>query len=161
VTPLLPPEEAFAPYHSALLTPPLRERQGDVLLLAQECIARFNALYNKTVQEIAPEAVDFLVHYAWPGNVRELKNVIQRAVLVAPGSVLTVDLLPERVRDAAATKSPGPPDAVRLGMTLSDMEREHIAMILASTGGNKKAAAQILGISRRALYNKLKRYNLR
>ena len=140
--------------------PPLRERHGDILVMAHEFIARFNSTYNKTVAEIAPETAHVLERYPWPGNVRELKNAIQRAVLIARGQVLTPDLLPERLCDRnelpAATARPSFPS----GMTLSEVEREHIANTLTSTGGNKKRAAELLGISRRALYNKLERYQL-
>jgi DNA-binding NtrC family response regulator len=79
---------------------------------------------------------------------------------MAQGSVLTADLLPDRVRNAPEAPEPEPPDPVQLGMTLSEMEREWIARALAATGGNKQATAHLLGISRRALYNKLKRYDL-
>ena len=140
--------------------PPLRERQGDILLMAREFIAQFNVTYNKTVEEIDPETAHVLERYPWPGNVRELKNAIQRAVLIARGRVLTTDLLPDRIRGCD-----GVPSAVLLppfqpGMTLSAVEREHIANTLALTGGNKKRTAEVLGISRRALYNKLERYQL-
>jgi transcriptional regulator with PAS, ATPase and Fis domain len=140
--------------------PPLRERPGDVLLLAWEFVSRFNAMYNKTVQEMAPETIHFLEQYAWPGNVRELKNVLQGAVLMAQGRVLTADLLPARIRKAPEANEAVLSNPVRLGMTLSEMECAHITTTLAALGGNKKATAQMLGISRRALYNKLKRYGL-
>lgn len=140
--------------------PPLRDRQGDILLLAREFLSHFNAMYHKTVEALAPETVHCLEQYSWPGNVRELKNVMHRTVLMAQSSVLTADLLPDRVRNMTEAQEPIPPDPVRLGMTLSEMEREWIIMALAATGGNKQATAQRLGISRRALYNKLKRYEL-
>jgi transcriptional regulator with PAS, ATPase and Fis domain len=141
--------------------PPLRERYGDVLLLAREFIARFNAMYHKSVEEIAPDTAHFLERYVWPGNVRELKNVIQRAVLMARDHVLTANLLPDRVRDAREAKAVSLSEPIHPGMTLRQMERECIARTLAATGGNKQKTAQVLGISRRALYNKLARYQLR
>jgi two-component system NtrC family response regulator len=101
-----------------------------------------------------------LEQYAWPGNVRELKNIIHRAVLMAQGSVLTAALLPERIRNAPEAEAVPPPEMVRQDMTLSAAEYECITTALASTEGNKQAAARLLGISRRALYNKLKRYGL-
>jgi transcriptional regulator with PAS, ATPase and Fis domain len=140
--------------------PPLRERQGDILLMAHEFIAQFNVTYNKTVEEIAPETAHVLERYPWPGNVRELKNAIQRAVLIARGRVLTTDLLPDRIRGWDGSPSAAPLPPFQPGMTLSAVEREHIANTLALTGGNKKRTAEVLGISRRALYNKLERYQL-
>jgi DNA-binding NtrC family response regulator len=92
--------------------------------------------------------------------VRELRNVIQRAVLVADGGELTPDLIPERIREAATLEADRRTFPIHLGMTLEAAEKELIKMTLASTGGNKKTAASILGISRRALYNKLSRLEL-
>jgi DNA-binding NtrC family response regulator len=140
--------------------PPLRERQGDILAIARAFVAQFNVAYHKTVEEIAPETSRFLERYPWPGNVRELKNAMQRAVLIARDRVLTADLLPDRIRgiDQPPTAPPSPPFPP--DMTLSAVEREHIASTLAWTGGNKTRTAEVLGISRRALYNKLERYEL-
>jgi DNA-binding NtrC family response regulator len=92
--------------------------------------------------------------------VRELRNVIQRAVLMAVGEELTPDLIPERIREAAKLDAGQGNFPIRLGMTLEAAEKELIKMTLASTGGNKKTAASILGISRRAIYNKLNRFGL-
>jgi DNA-binding NtrC family response regulator len=91
-----------------------------------------------------------------------LKNVIQRAVLMTKGEELTPDLLPLRIRtlNPAQTITPGRPGPIHVGMTLDIVEREFILMTLAATQGNKKDAAQQLGISRRALYDKLKKHGL-
>jgi DNA-binding NtrC family response regulator len=141
--------------------PPLRERHGDILLLAQEFVNHFNVKYNKAIEEIPAETVDMLERYPWPGNVRELQNIIQRAVLMAQDHTLTGDLLPDRVRDATGIPAPVALQPIPPGMTLRAVERECIARTLAATGGNKQRTAQTLGISRRALYNKLERYHLR
>jgi DNA-binding NtrC family response regulator len=103
-----------------------------------------------------------LRRYQWPGNVRELKNVIQRAVLLAKGAELTPDLLPARIRDPNNPNAAElqPPFPIQLGMSLAEAEREFIKMTLSSVSGNKVKAATILGISRRALYNKLKRFDM-
>jgi DNA-binding NtrC family response regulator len=149
--------------------PPLRDRPGGVTLLTNNFVIVFNSLYQKTVKVIAPEAYRCLRRYPWPGNVRELKNVIQRAVLMSKGEELTLDAIPERVKQAAAIESPGLESqtgptiltpSIRLGMTLEAVEQEFISMTLAATKGNKKQAALQLGISRRALYNKLQKYGL-
>jgi two-component system response regulator AtoC len=147
--------------------PPLRERPGGVTLLTNNFVIVFNSLYQKTVKVIAPEAYRCLRRYPWPGNVRELKNVVQRAVLMSKGEELTLDVIPERIKHAAAMEAPGSesqtaptilPPSIRLGMTLEAVEKEFIGMTLAATKGNKKQAALQLGISRRALYNKLQKY---
>ena len=141
--------------------PPLRERPGGVTLLTHHFVVVFNALYQKNVRALSPETYRCLRRYSWPGNVRELKNVIQRAVLMAQGPELSIDLIPERIRQSAEnTDSARAPTPIRPGMTLQQMEKEFIAATLEATKGNKKAAALQLGISRRALYNKLAKHSM-
>jgi DNA-binding NtrC family response regulator len=140
--------------------PPLRARPGDIRLLAPAFLAQFSAQYHKPMPKLAPETVQVLEQYAWPGNVRELRNIMQRAVVLAPDQVLTVDLLPERLRQAAESCRATPTERVDTSMTLREIERACLSQALAATGGNKQATAQRLGISRRALYNKLQRYGL-
>jgi DNA-binding NtrC family response regulator len=97
--------------------PPLRARPGDIGLLAEAFLACFTAQYAKPVRAITPESMRVLEQYAWPGNVRELKNVIQRAVIMAPGRLLTVDLLPDRLRSTPERPPTKPADRVGAGMT--------------------------------------------
>jgi DNA-binding NtrC family response regulator len=140
--------------------PALRERPGGVSLLTNHFVPHFNAVYKKQVRAVAPEVWQCLRGYSWPGNVRELKNVIQRAVLMAKGEELTADLLPLRIRTAAEANATVQHSPIHAGMTLDAVEKEFILMTLASTEGNKKETAQKLGISRRALYDKLKKHGL-
>ncbi len=142
--------------------PALRERPGGVTLLTNHFVPHFNAIHKRKVRAVVPETWRSLRGYSWPGNVRELKNVIQRAVLMARGEELTPDLLPLRIRAASNGEiATSPPHLlIHGGMTLGAVEREFILMTLASTTGNKKEAAQQLGISRRALYDKLKKHGL-
>lgn len=140
--------------------PPLRDRPGAVTFFTDHYVSLFNAAYNKRVRVVSRETYRCLRRYPWPGNVRELRNVIQRAVLMAVGEELTPDLIPERIREAAKLDAGQGTFPIRLGMTLAAAEKELIKMTLASTGGNKKTAASILGISRRAIYNKLNRFGL-
>jgi len=142
--------------------PALRERPGGVALLTNHFVPHFNAIYKKNVRAIAKETWLCLRSYSWPGNVRELKNVIQRAVLMAKGQELTSDLLPLRMRTLDSTQgiTSGQLAPIHVGMTLDAVEREFILMTLSATQGNKKEAAQHLGISRRALYDKLKKHRL-
>jgi two-component system NtrC family response regulator len=143
--------------------PPLRERPGGIALLTNHFVPQFNAIYKKNVRAIPKETWFCLRNYSWPGNVRELKNVIQRGVLMAKGEELTPDLLPLRIMrtlDTTQTIAPGQPGPIHVGMTLDAVEREFILMTLAATQGNKSDAAQQLGISRRAIYDKLKKHRL-
>ncbi|MEX0804331.1 MAG: sigma-54 dependent transcriptional regulator [Candidatus Binatia bacterium] len=138
--------------------PALRERPGGVALLTNHFVPHFNAVYKKKIRAVAPETWRCLRSYSWPGNVRELKNVIQRAILMAQGDALTADLLPMRIRAAAQTDAEIQHFPIHAGMTLDAVEKEFVLMTLALTKGNKKEAAQTLGISRRALYDKLKKH---
>jgi two-component system, NtrC family, response regulator AtoC len=142
--------------------PPLRDRPGGIRVLAQHFLAEFSQMYERTVNSVSAEALRCLESYCWPGNVRELKNVIQRAVLVAEGEELTLELLPTRIQNAGESdrKSLLANFPIHVGMTLEAAEKEFIAMTLASAAGNKKKTASILGISRRTLYDKLKRHGL-
>jgi len=142
--------------------PPLRERPGGLQVLSHYFLAQFCAEYNKNIRVISPEALRSFESYSWPGNVRELKNVIQRAVVLAKGEELALDLLPARIRNAGKSdrKSHWASFPIHVGMTLEAAEKEFIAMTLSSAAGNKKKAASILGISRRALYDKLRRHRL-
>jgi len=138
--------------------PPLRERQGDVPLLIDTFLKRYNDTFRKSIRGIAPECVSIFENYDWPGNVRELKNVIQRAVLVCTDAVLAPEHLPPRLLPDQAER---PSVAFEIGTPLADIEREMISLVLAFTNNNRKRAAEVLGISRRTLYNKLARYDLR
>ncbi len=142
--------------------PPLRERHGGVALLTDHFVARFDEQYKRNIRVVAPETYRLLRRYSWPGNVRELKNVIQRAVLLTKGEELTPDLLPARIRELEGTLTMENPTQfpIQLGMSLAQVEKEFIKMTLNSVSGNKMKAASVLGISRRALYNKLKRFDL-
>jgi transcriptional regulator with PAS, ATPase and Fis domain len=141
--------------------PPLRERPGGVSILSNHFISRFATLYKKNIRVVPSEVYALLRSYSWPGNVRELKNVIQRAVVKARGAELTADLLPSRIREASGLAEKQPElQPIHLGMTLEEVEKEFVTMTLASVRGNKVKAATALGISRRTLYDMLKRYGL-
>ncbi len=140
--------------------PPLRERPWAVIFLTDHFVSLFDAEYKKNIHTVSRETYRCLRRYPWPGNVRELKNVILRAVLMAQGEQLTPDLIPARIREAADLDNNPGRFPIRLGMTLDAAEKEFISMTLASAGGNKKQAASVLGISRRALYDKLAKYGL-
>ena len=142
--------------------PALRERPGGVAFLTNHLVPHFNAIYKKCAHRRAGNMA-LPQEAPRPGNVRELKNVIQRAVLMAKGEELpTPDLLPLRIRAASTAENvPTQHFPIHAGMTLGAVEREFILMTLASTKGKgQKETAEQLGISRRALYDKLKKHGL-
>ncbi len=141
-----------------IIMPPLRERAGDVVLLVDEFIRRYNKTFQKNILGISPECISLLESCDWPGNVRELKNVIQRAVLVCEGEVLLTEHMPPRFRPDKPVR---PTATFEVGTALEEVEREMITRALAATQNNRTRAAELLGISRRALYNKLQKHNIK
>jgi transcriptional regulator with PAS, ATPase and Fis domain len=143
--------------------PPLRERPpGAITVLTDHFLSHFGAIYGKEIERVSPDTYRLLRRYPWPGNVRELKNVIQTALLMVEGKELTPEFIPERIREAVA-RAEGeeqPTCSFRVGASLDVAEKELIKLTLNHVGGNKKLAATILGISRRALYNKIKKHEL-
>ncbi|MBN1838049.1 MAG: sigma-54-dependent Fis family transcriptional regulator [Spirochaetales bacterium] len=137
--------------------PPLRKRGKDILLLAREFVERYSREFEKPVRGIDEEARRLLQSYVWPGNVRELENVIMRAVLTSPGELITKDLLKSEVQTAPPAQEQV---VLEVGMTLDEAERELITKTLDLVSGNKGEAARLLGISRKGIYNKIKKYGL-
>jgi DNA-binding NtrC family response regulator len=137
--------------------PPLRERREDIALLATEFMSAFAEQYRKPVQVVPAETQRLLESYHWPGNVRELRNVIEQAVLLARGQTLDPELLPQMIYRASPSE-----DVIRipLGASMREAEKEIILRTLEAKKGNKKITAEVLGISRRSLYNKLAEYGL-
>ena len=137
--------------------PPLRERIEDIPLLIEEFIQMYNAQFDKQVRGISPEALQALKGYMWPGNVRELKNVIQRAVVLSTDWI-TLKELPDRIRPASSDVSDR--IEIEVGSSMKEVERIVIERTLQHMGGNKKETAKVLGISRKALYDKIARYGI-
>jgi len=151
-------EDLFYRLHVVNLTlPPLRARDGDVVLLAQHYLKTLAEENGKPPVAISPEAMDVLQAYPWPGNVRELRNVIERMVVLGSGERLVAADLPAAVRDGAG----GLALASRAGRVLRDAERQLIAEALRRHRNNRTKAAQDLGISRRTLHRKLNEFGLR
>jgi len=138
--------------------PPLRERREDIQTLAQHFLDTLSTKYHKSDLKFASELTERLAHYEWPGNIRELKNCIERAVILTREQVIGLDLLPERIRQESDLPTRA---AVSVGLSLAEMEREMIRQTLEHTGGHRKRTAEILGISERDLYYKLKKYQLK
>jgi len=129
--------------------PPLRDRDDDILLLANHFARRFAEELGRSQPRFSEQAMTVLKNYDWPGNVRELENVIQRLVLMTDGDIIHVPDLPPLMR-FSALRSTG------LNRSLTEVEAEHIRNVLASVGGNKTRAAEILGIDRKTLREKLR-----
>jgi len=147
-------------FHIAV--PALRDRPGAVTVLTDHFVAAFAKLYEKEIDKVSPETYRLLRHYPWPGNVRELKNVIQTAVLMADSQEITPDVVPQRIKNLSVlgSRSGEVSCSLPVGLTLGAVEKEFIQLTLTSVNGNKKQAASVLGISRRALYNKMYRHHL-
>ncbi len=133
--------------------PPLREREDDVLLLVQHFARRISQGLGKQPPEFSAEALDRFMSYHWPGNVRELENVVRRLLVMTDAEVIEEPDLPSPMRFSSPTER-------RLHRTLADVEAEHIKNVLASVGGNKTRAAEILGIDRKTLREKLKTHGV-
>ena len=131
---------------------PLRERPGDVLLLAQFFLQR----HARPGMRLGRRLLDWMAGYHWPGNVREVENCIQRLVILASSDELDIENLPTQLRNAAEAAPGG--RAPRLILPLAEMEREAIEKALRVSGGNQRRAAQLLGISKTTLYRKRKEY---
>ena len=137
-----------------LTIPALRQRPGDIALLADFFLTKFGRRYDRPRLGIPPATMAHLKAYAWPGNVRELENALERAVLIAPEEQLTVEDL---ILDDPL-KGLSDPTAVRVGQTVREMERELIMKTLQTVSENRTRAAEMLGISIRTLRNKLNEY---
>ncbi len=130
--------------------PPLRERGDDIFLLTQHFAAKFAEELGKPKLRFSENALSVLKNYHWPGNVRELENVLQRLVVMTEGDLIEVPDLPSLMRFSALQKT-------GLHRTLAEVEADYIGNVLASVGGNKTKAAEILGIDRKTLREKLSR----
>jgi len=133
--------------------PALRERGDDVVLLAEHFARKYAAAAAKPVEGFAPGTLDALRVHAWPGNVRELEHAIERAVALARSALLLPEDLPADVRAKNARAPELPPKR----MTLGELKRWYVALVLDEAGGNKVRAAELLGIDRRTLYRILER----
>jgi DNA-binding NtrC family response regulator len=134
---------------------PLRERTEDIPLLCEHFLEKFRTQYQRNVRGIAAPAYHVLIRHRWPGNVRELENVIERGVLVSKGPEITVEDLPDSVRQDAPASAEF---ALPPHRTLAEIEKMAIVQTLQRTNWNKQEAAQILGLYRPTLYSKMKKH---
>ncbi len=139
--------------------PPLRERKQDIPPLIASFLRQFAQQLDKPEPTIVPDAFQKLLDYAWPGNVRELQNAIEYAVVLSRRELIGVKELPDEVQLPTVLQQAERGAPPRTGVqSLDDVERNTILQALAECHGNKKKAAELLGIQRPTLYNKMKRY---
>ena len=150
----------------SLQLPPLRERREDIPLLCEHIIRKYNRDLGKSVRGVSPEAMELFSAYAWPGNIRELESVLYEAMVLSESEHIGIRDLPERIRSRTAGEGE---DAGEPGRSLGEMvagltgkaERRLIERALEATAWNKTKAAQLLGISRKTLFNKMTSLGIR
>jgi DNA-binding NtrC family response regulator len=135
--------------------PPLRDRKDDIPLLANHFLRKYEKSLARTTMRFSKGAMRLIVNYGWPGNVRELENTVERAAILAETDVIHSHDLPEKLRGAGN----GAPE-FESGMTLEELERDHMRRVLNEVKGDKGRAAQLLGIHLSTLYRKMQRYRL-
>ena len=131
----------------------------DIPALAQHFLSRYCEKNRKDIRSFQAEALEALLIYPWPGNIRELENAIERAVILCLDEQILLQHLPLQVRQAYSADGDRP-FAIRPGVTLKNMEKELILSTLKQTENNRTRAAEILGVTRQTLQNKLKEYRL-
>lgn len=137
--------------------PPLRERKEDIPLLAEHFLRIYSEKNKRMIKDFEPRVMDAFMRYGWPGNVRELENIVERTVIMGRGDMIALeDLPPTIVGSQQEEDRTTPPTAT----ALRDVEREAIIRTLHQTGGNRTKAADILGITRKTLQNKIKEYGI-
>ena len=129
--------------------PPLRSRRADIVPLAEHFLKKYSEENRKTVKTLSPGVVGFMLNYSWPGNVRELENMIEHGVILSKDETITVAELPQDITQPVYSGE----------KTIEEVTKNHIINVLEETKGNITKAAEILGIRRTTLYNKLKKYD--
>ena len=145
--------------------PPLRDRRGDVPLLAANFLERFTSKYGKYFYDFSAEALDAMNRYAWPGNVRELENTIERIVVLHNAAQVSAKMLPQNVLQGAAAAREGDPSEAAPGpdviLPFTEVEKREIARALRICGWNVAKAAERLDLGQATLYRKIKKYGIR
>jgi DNA-binding NtrC family response regulator len=140
--------------------PLLRERDGDIILLADYYLKKFNQIFKKNIKQISPEALDLLVRYSWPGNVRELRNVMETGVLLAGDEILPQNL-PSKIQNTSEKISSFPNSLKEVGKKAKESaEKKVIQRTLEEVNWNKSKAAKALSVDYKTLFNKIKEYHI-
>jgi len=144
-----------------IFLPPLRERAEDIPLLAQTFLREYAKENNKPAANFTAEVLERLLRYPWPGNVRELRTAIEHAVVMCRGETITPRDLPASIRNPPPATGPSPRQIVeKEGLTMQEAEKQLMIRALKEANGNRTLAAKKLGMSRRTLHRKLKKYGL-
>ncbi|HSF07631.1 MAG TPA: sigma 54-interacting transcriptional regulator [Methylomirabilota bacterium] len=146
--------------------PPLRDRRSDIPQLVTFFLGRFSIRFGKRLETVSGQSMERLLRYSWPGNIRELQNVIERAVILAPGTVLELDADPAPASSLGPAASPpsGSPEAAAPLPSLEEVERAHILTALKSTGGvveGPRGAAQILKLHPNTLRSRMEKLGIK
>ncbi len=136
--------------------PGLCERREDIMPLANHFLEKYNQKRKKTLTGFSKQVQDILLKYEWPGNVRELENVVERAVVIEDDKMVTLSSLPSHISESSDSRNSSPSNI----KSLEELEKQHIIEVLESTNWNRSKSARILGIDRKTLYDKLKRYDI-
>ena len=155
----------------SVYVPPLRERECDIMLLADHFLKIANRELGRNVTEFSEDVVDCFMNYKWPGNIRELKNVVRRATLLSEGKEITMKSLPLELLNFKATKAEltttleqfdtAKDNKSNLKFAAQEAEYETIIKVLKEVNFNKTRAAEVLNIDRKTLYNKMKAINVK
>ncbi len=140
--------------------PPLRERTGDIPLLAQSFLREFSKEMGKDVKDFTAEALEALIHYSWPGNVRELRSALERAVVLCRGDRIAVRDLPAAMREGTGAAATPQKLLAQNDLTVKEAEKQLIMRALKEANGNRTQAAARIGMSRRTLHRKLHSHHL-
>jgi PAS domain S-box-containing protein len=153
-------------YHLTVINidiPPLRKRKEDIIELVQQFVREFSSKHNKPIPEISPKVMAILMNYDWPGNIRELQNIVERLIILNDENIIKLEHLPKNITDTYSENTSDAPSQTETSLKELVPINEEALMIeeaLRKTYGNKSAAANLLGISRGTLYNKIKEYGL-
>lgn len=140
--------------------PPLRKRKDDIPLLCLHFIDRYNQRFGKSVRGLSNRVKKILFDYDWPGNIRELEKVIERGVMLTVDNFIDIQHLPERMISLVETRLVEDKPYPYVNLSLGEIEKKHLLEVLRANGFNKQKAARVLGLTRPALYRKLKKYKL-
>jgi len=140
--------------------PPLRERAGDIPRLVHHFLHKYKLKYGRSDLALLPELLPYFSNYQWPGNVRQLENAIERIVLLSANSEVTLDVLPEYLKQSYLSGEFLPVDLPDAGLDVEAVEKQLIVRALQKFGGNQTRAAQFLNMSRRAFSYRLKKHGL-
>ena len=142
----------------SLFIPPLRERLGDIEPLVEYFIKRFNEAHGKKVKGISKSALQICFNYHWPGNIRQLENVVERAIILSQGDFIIPESFPEELRKVAAKGQEL--EGLTLSVAMAEAEKRILFNCLKQHNWNRQITAQILGISRTTLFNKMRQYQI-